>query len=407
MMLTPTNKPKPNKTELKLKLNKNTTTDKEKAKYVWDTSDIALAEVDQSYIFSVLKKKCYEFPLFSNQEIHTGKILGKGGFSNVYEIINIELLNNNEPELELEQPIIVNNINDNNNETKNDYYDLNNYSSNSNINLNLNLNDSSTSLKSSFKKGHDTTAIDDDNNTSHYDVKEARLIMKQRVTRFGLNRYAIKRLRPDLKSELDYARGSIDLAIEIKFMSVLVHPNIVKMRGISNTIQTAEGGRVSLDTFIIMDRLYGTLEDKINTEWIKKQLQINMEFLEQSNSCCSFFCGGGCFGNKTNKNNNSIVQNEYEYNTNQLLKERLLVAYDLTVAFQYMHSLRLVYRDIKPQSKFLFHGKAFFFFFSFPYCTRLLYYISLSTVDVLHARTNARTHSLTLSLLFKKILVLI
>jgi serine/threonine protein kinase len=395
-MLTPTNKLNNNNKNITTTTTTTTTTDKEKAKYVWDTSDIALAEVDQSYIFSVLKKKCYEFPLFSNQEIHTGKILGKGGFSNVYEIINIELLNNNEPELELEQPIVVNN---NDNETKNNYYDLNNYSSNSNINLNLNLNlndSSSTSLKSSLRKCHHTTAIDDDNNnTSHYDIKEARLIMKQHVTRFGLNRYAIKRLRPDLKSELDYARGSIDLAIEIKFMSVLVHPNIVKMRGISNTIQTAEGGRVSLDTFIIMDRLYGTLEDKINTEWMIKQLQINMDFLEQSNSCCSFFCGG-CFGNKTNKNNNSIVQNEYEYNTNQLLKERLLVAYDLTVAFQYMHSLRLVYRDIKPQSKFLFHGKAFFFFFSFLlYSATVLY---LSFYCRCFTRTHERTHALSHSI---------
>jgi serine/threonine protein kinase len=33
-----------------------------------------------------------------------------------------------------------------------------------------------------------------------------------------------------------------------------------------------------------------------------------------------------------------------------LLKERVLVAYDLTGAFDYMHRLRLLYRDIKPEN---------------------------------------------------------
>ena len=51
--------------------------------------------------------------------------------------------------------------------------------------------------------------------------------------RFGSARYALKRLRPDLPSDVEYARGALDLAIEIKFLSVLKHPNIVKMRGYS------------------------------------------------------------------------------------------------------------------------------------------------------------------------------
>jgi hypothetical protein len=62
---------------------------------------------------------------------------------------------------------------------------------------------------------------------------------------FGSARYAIKRLRPDL-NKLEYARGALDLAIEIKYMSLLWHPNIVKMRAVSET------PRLSLDTFIVM-----------------------------------------------------------------------------------------------------------------------------------------------------------
>lgn len=50
----------------------------------------------------------------------------------------------------------------------------------------------------------------------------------------------------------------------------------------------------------------------------------------------------GCCGGTKNK----------EAST-KLLIERMLVAYDLTVAFDYMHSLHLLYRDIKPGTFFV------------------------------------------------------
>ena len=42
-------------------------------------------------------------------------------------------------------------------------------------------------------------------------------------------RYAIKRLKSDL-NELNRVRGAIDLAIEVKLLSRLHHPNIGKLQ---------------------------------------------------------------------------------------------------------------------------------------------------------------------------------
>ena len=80
------------------------------------------------------------------------------------------------------------------------------------------------------------------------------------------------------------------------------------MRAVSDT------PRLSTETFILMDRLYGTLDDKIQA-WEEAQAVMK--------ACCG-----------TIDKKNPAVQ--------ELLQERLLVAYDLSAAFQYLHSMRYV-----------------------------------------------------------------
>jgi hypothetical protein len=81
---------------------------------------------------------------------------------------------------------------------------------------------------------------------------------------------------------------------------------VVKMRGYSATPE------LSIDSFIILDRLYMTLDDKID-EWSARQKEYQG------------FCFGGCCWGA-----NLVGQAE-------LMKDRLLVAYDLSAAFSYMH----------------------------------------------------------------------
>lgn len=78
------------------------------------------------------------------------------------------------------------------------------------------------------------------------------------------------------------------------------------MRGYSKT------PRVDSSTFLILDRLYGTLDDKIET-WEQRHAV--------SKSCC---------GGASEKDPEAI----------DLLKERLLVAYDLSSALNYLHDMK-------------------------------------------------------------------
>jgi hypothetical protein len=147
----------------------------EKARQVLDKAPEALRDIDKSYIFQKSSAKRREFPHFDSSEIDIGNLLGVGGFSNVKEVSNIAVKE-----------------------------DDNTYSTD---------------------EGHHEDQWKD--HEDHYDVSTAKKLMAKHCQRTGIARYAVKRLKPDL-DEFQEARGALDLAIEIKFMSALWHPNIGK-----------------------------------------------------------------------------------------------------------------------------------------------------------------------------------
>ena len=57
--------------------------------------------------------------------------------------------------------------------------------------------------------------------------------MRKNNLRYGSARYAVKRLQPNL-GQVDQARGAVDLAIEIKFLSTIWHPNISKCESVGD-----------------------------------------------------------------------------------------------------------------------------------------------------------------------------
>ena len=93
-----------------------------------------------------------------------------------------------------------------------------------------------------------------------------RKFMARRCLRKGKHaRYAIKILSDEcLEDPERFVGGVIDLAIESRFLSVIRHPNIIKMRGVANCNPYDRG------FFVILDRLYSTLTMKI-IQWKKDE----------------------------------------------------------------------------------------------------------------------------------------
>ena len=94
-----------------------------------------------------------------------------------------------------------------------------------------------------------------------------------------------------------------DLAIEARYLSVVSHPNIIRVRGFSSCDPFSGG------YFIVMDRLVNTLTDQIG-EWNRRVKRLT----SLSGLCC---------------NNESI---------DILWEEQLMAAYGLASALNYMHS---------------------------------------------------------------------
>ena len=142
--------------------------------------------------------------------------------------------------------------------------------------------------------------------------------------------FALKHLRPELVAKYkpaEYAQFASDLVQEAEFLSVLQHPNIIKLRGIS-LMESSGFQQGPKGYFLIIDRLEETLDNRI-AKWkgATKPSRRSSRLLIKSTK-------------KNDEEDGSAAK--------QLLSQQLNVVLQIAAAMVYLHEKNIIFRDLKP-----------------------------------------------------------
>jgi serine/threonine protein kinase len=142
--------------------------------------------------------------------------------------------------------------------------------------------------------------------------------------------YVVKQVEAALLNtdRVAYLTGIIDLVMEVQFLAALRHPNILSLRGVSRdsgktpSSSSNNNNATNRDFFCILDHLHETLPVRLNCWMHRKRATRGVT--------------GLVFGSPKKKM--------------KLWTDRLLVAYDIAKAMDYIHGCNVIYRDCKPDN---------------------------------------------------------
>jgi hypothetical protein len=214
-------------------------------------------------------------------------------------------------------------------------------------------------------------------------------------------KYAIKYLSPTIgktKSKKSFCRGVADLAIESRFLSLLSHPNIIRLHYVSagslrenyncsensaNTeddkgggLETSEGEKDHhLGFFLVLEHLHETLDHRIIHTYIPEVTRITgmdpLKYHDNNHQQHHTFKHNNTHGNVVCHQHHwwfnrlpkwfsrrhdalFVTRNEgvrnSQYPMSNLLVKRLIILRQIASAIQYLHRHHIIFRDIKPDN---------------------------------------------------------
>jgi len=189
----------------------------------------------------------------------------------------------------------------------------------------------------SYRFGDDTSDSTDEERSSKFELEEAarqndmeaRAFLAKHALKDGERaRYAVKVLSNNVMCDTEsFLQGITDMAVETRLLSNMNHPNIIKLRAHARVEAYNEY------YFIVMDRLYDSLEQRLQ-QWDQRMRRANPGFRR-------------FFRRSSGRGLDKAAANPV---VKELYKEKIQVAHDLADALVYVHKLHIVYRDIKTEN---------------------------------------------------------
>ena len=277
-------------------------------------------------------------PRFTANEIYCGEKLGNGAFGTVYELLDIVL----DPKNDMATTTTTTNTTSSStttttNDGNNDYEST--------------RHGTTHAAARSFMARH-CLRDDHNNNTNKNEPKKDA-------------RYAIKKLRSKIVKgdKKTFQQALIDVATETRILaSIPHHPNVIKLRGIAAVVSEDSFGPFKdfpsccfhEDYFLVLDRLYGTLEDRLGY-WSKEKASA---VASSSSSSSSSFHKSSSSNNSNNGSIGGVVgsgnwlqifqKKQQQPTKNDSFAERALACLDLASALAHLHKHNILHRDLKP-----------------------------------------------------------